>query len=155
MKTLALALLAALPLAYQATKEVPAPPDKVAVHLMFEGEAEEAIELYVSLLPGSEVESIERYGPGEEGTEGSVKLATVSLAGLPTLFFDSSLDHPFTFTPSISLFVTCESEAELDKLFAELSKDGQVLMPPSDYGFSKKFTWVEDRFGVSWQLNLP
>jgi predicted 3-demethylubiquinone-9 3-methyltransferase (glyoxalase superfamily) len=156
MKPIPLALLALVPLAYQATQEEPAPPGKVAVHLMFEGKAEEALELYVSLLPGSKVESIERFGPGEAmGKEGSVKLATVSLAGTRCLFFDSSFDHPFTFTPSMSLFVTCESEAELDQLFAELSKEGQVLMPPANYDFSRKFTWVEDRFGVSWQLNWP
>jgi predicted 3-demethylubiquinone-9 3-methyltransferase (glyoxalase superfamily) len=63
--------------------------------------------------------------------------------------------HPFTFTPAMSLFVDCESEAELDAAFGTLSAGGQVLMPPSNYGFSAKFAWVSDRFGVSWQLNLP
>lgn len=155
MKPLVLALLGLAPLAYQGSQETPAALPKVTVHLMFEGRAEEAFELYVSLLPGSKVESVERYGPGEMGKEGTVMLATVSLAGMRVLFFDSPAPHPFTFTPAMSLFVTCESEAELDKLFAELSKEGQVLMPLASYDFSKKFTWVEDRFGVSWQLNLP
>jgi predicted 3-demethylubiquinone-9 3-methyltransferase (glyoxalase superfamily) len=65
------------------------------------------------------------------------------------------MKHGFTFTPSISLFVDCESEAELDAAFGVLSEGGKILMPPSNYGFSTKFTWVSDRFGVSWQLNLP
>ncbi|WP_219999912.1 VOC family protein [Halomonas sp. LBP4] len=59
-----------------------------------------------------------------------------------------------TFTPSMSLFVESESEAELDEAFAQLSSGGEVLMPPDDYGFSARFTWLNDRFGVSWQLNL-
>jgi len=63
--------------------------------------------------------------------------------------------HEFTFTPAVSLFVQCEDEAELDRLHAALSEGGGELMPPGDYGFSRKFTWVNDRFGVSWQLNLP
>jgi predicted 3-demethylubiquinone-9 3-methyltransferase (glyoxalase superfamily) len=63
--------------------------------------------------------------------------------------------HAFTFTPSLSLFVDCAGEDALDRRFAALSDGGQVLMPPADYGFSRKFAWVQDRFGVSWQLNLP
>jgi len=68
--------------------------------------------------------------------------------------FDSPVKHPFSFTPSISIFVECENEAELDEAFQQLSTGGQVLMPPGNYGFSTKFGWVNDRFGVSWQLNL-
>ncbi len=59
----------------------------------------------------------------------------------------------FTFTPSISLFVECKSEVELDEAFNRLAEGGAVLMPLNNYGFSKKFGWLNDRFGVSWQLN--
>jgi len=159
MKLVALTLLALVPLAPITTRGTPKPaqaaPPKVTSLLMFEGQAEEALELYVSLLPGSKIESLERYGPGEPGAEGSVKLATVSLAGSCYLFIDSNVKHPFTFTPSISLFVTCADEAEIDALSAKLSEDGKVFMPLGSYGFSKKFAWVADRFGVSWQLTLP
>jgi predicted 3-demethylubiquinone-9 3-methyltransferase (glyoxalase superfamily) len=55
----------------------------------------------------------------------------------------------------MSLFVDCDSVEELAHLFARLSDGGSVLMPPDDYGFSQRFAWVADRFGVSWQLNLP
>lgn len=61
----------------------------------------------------------------------------------------------FTFTPSMSIFVDCENEAESNQAFQQLSEGGKVLMPLDNYGFSKKFGWVSDRFGVSWQLNLP
>ncbi len=67
---------------------------------------------------------------------------------------DSYVKHGFTFTPAISLYVNCKSEEEINDLFAELSKGGQVLMPLDRYPFSDKFGWVADRFGVSWQLNL-
>jgi predicted 3-demethylubiquinone-9 3-methyltransferase (glyoxalase superfamily) len=127
----------------------------ITTHLMFEGAAEEAMTFYVSLFPGSEIRSIERYGPDGPGREGSVKWASFSLAGRDFMCIDSPAKHAFTFTPSISLFVDCESESELDALFARLSDGGQVFMPVADYGFSTKFGWVGDRFGVSWQLNLP
>jgi predicted 3-demethylubiquinone-9 3-methyltransferase (glyoxalase superfamily) len=62
--------------------------------------------------------------------------------------------HAFTFTPSISVFVECESEAELEAVFSRLAAGGSVLMPLDNYGFSTRFGWVKDRFGVSWQMNL-
>ena len=126
----------------------------VTPFLMFEGVAEEAANLYVSVFRDSGIRRIERYGPGEGGAEGSVKRCDFVVAGLPLRCFDSPMKHAFTFTPSVSLFVECESEAELDAAFARLSAGGAVMMPPGDYGFIAKFAWVGDRFGVSWQLNL-
>jgi predicted 3-demethylubiquinone-9 3-methyltransferase (glyoxalase superfamily) len=122
---------------------------------MFEGVAEEAMNFYVSLFRGSEIQQVERYGPDGPGAEGTVKVARFTLAGQDLMCIDSPAKHAFTFTPSISLFVDCESEAELDELFGRLSAGGGVLMPLGNYGFSTKFGWVNDRFGVSWQLNLP
>lgn len=122
--------------------------------LMFEGSAEAALRFYVSLFRNSEITQIERYGPGEMGAEGSVKRADFVLAGQPVICIDSPAKHAFTFTPSVSLFVECEDEAELDRVFAQLTEGGGVLMPPNNYGFSTKFAWVNDRYGVSWQLNL-
>ncbi len=127
----------------------------VTPFLMFEGAAEEAATLYVSLFRDSSIRSIERYRPGEGGPEGGVKQCHFTVAGQPLRCFDSPVKHAFTFTPSVSLFVDCESEAELDAAFATLSAGGKVMMPPGNYGFSAKFAWVSDRFGVSWQLNLP
>ena len=67
---------------------------------------------------------------------------------------DSPAKHAFTFTPSHSFFVECESDAEIERLAAALGAEGKVLMPLDNYGFSRRFSWVSDRFGVSWQLNL-
>lgn len=128
---------------------------RAATFLMFEGVAEEAMARYVLLFGGSEVTSIERYGPGEAGKEGSVKRSDFTLCGHRMICIDSPATHAFTFTPSMSIFVDCQDEAEFERAFADLSTDGSVMMPPDAYGFSRKFAWVSDRYGVSWQLNLP
>ena len=70
------------------------------------------------------------------------------------MLLDSPVRHDFTFTPAFSLFVECDSEDQIRWLFEELSEEGRVFMPLESYGFSRQFTWVADRFGVSWQLNL-
>jgi predicted 3-demethylubiquinone-9 3-methyltransferase (glyoxalase superfamily) len=127
---------------------------KITTFLMFEGQAEEAMNFYVSLFDG-EVVSIRRYGPDGQGAEGSVEHATFTLAGQEYMCIDSSVKHGFGFTPAVSLYVTCADEPEIDRLYAALSEKGGVLMPLNDYGFSKKFGWVNDRYGVSWQLTLP
>ena len=123
--------------------------------LMFEGKAEEAMALYVSLFPDAAMTDIVRYGSGQAGKEGSVLRATFSIAGQSVMCIDSPAKHAFTFTPSFSFFVETESEDELRRLAAALGEGGSVMMPLGDYGFSRQFTWVSDRFGVSWQLNLP
>lgn len=122
---------------------------------MFEGKAEAAMRFYVSLFKNSRIKTLKHYGPGQPGAEGSVLHATFSLNGQDFICIDSPAKHAFTFTPSISLFVDCETEGELDEVYARLSDGGQVMMPLAAYPFSRKFGWVSDKFGVSWQLNLP
>jgi predicted 3-demethylubiquinone-9 3-methyltransferase (glyoxalase superfamily) len=122
--------------------------------LMFDGSAEEAMRFYVSLFRNSEIKRLDRYGPNELGVEGSVKLAEFTVAGQELMCIDSPAKHAFTFTPAISLFVECEDEAEMDSALKQLSVNGAVLMEPGDYGFSKKFAWINDHHGVSWQLNV-
>lgn len=122
--------------------------------LMFDGVAEEAMRFYISIFPDSGVESLDLYGSGEPGAEGTVKRANFTVAGQELVCIDSPIKHAFSFTPSISLFVECESEAELHSAFGQLSAGGAVLMPLDNYGFSTRFGWVNDRYGVSWQLNL-
>ena len=119
----------------------------VTPFLMFEGKAAEAVEFYVALLGGG-ISAMERR------PDGGVQRCMFTLRGREYRAFDSPAKHDFTFTPAISLFVECADEAELDRLFAALSRDGKVLMPPNNYGFSRKFAWCNDRFGVSWQINL-
>jgi predicted 3-demethylubiquinone-9 3-methyltransferase (glyoxalase superfamily) len=127
----------------------------VATHLMFAGEASAALELYASVFADFRVEHIERYQPGQAGTPGSIHRADIIFGEHRLVVIDSPVKHAFTFTPAMSLFVDCDSAATLDSAFAQLSKDGQVFMPIANYGFSQRFGWCCDRFGVSWQLNLP
>jgi predicted 3-demethylubiquinone-9 3-methyltransferase (glyoxalase superfamily) len=119
------------------------------------GQAEEAITFYLSLFKNSQIIAIDRYGANEQEPEGTVRLARFTLAGREYMAIDSAAAHNFTFTPAFSIFVTCESESELEKLYEALSAGGGLLMPLDNYGFSRKFGWVNDRYGVSWQMNLP
>ena len=123
--------------------------------LMFEGKAEAAANLYVSVIPDSVILSIERWAAGQPGKEGSVRMARLRLGDLEVMCFDSPVPHAFTFTPASSLFLVCRSEEEIDRLSAALGEGGAFLMPLGNHGFSRKFAWLNDRFGVSWQLNLP
>jgi predicted 3-demethylubiquinone-9 3-methyltransferase (glyoxalase superfamily) len=123
--------------------------------LMFEGRAEEAMTLYVRVVPGSQIVEVERYGPEGPGKDGTIKRALFSVGGQVVQCVDSFVAHGFTFTPSISFMVECESESQLDALWSALIEGGSALMPLDNYGFSRRFGWLNDRFGVSWQLNLP
>lgn len=125
-----------------------------ATHLMFMGDASAALDLYSRTFAQFRVGTMERYGPGEPGPRGTIKRADATLGSHALVVIDSPIKHAFTFTPAISLFVNCESAEELDRAFASLSEDGQVFMPIDNYGFSRRFGWCSDRFGVSWQLNL-
>ena len=132
---------------------------KTTTFLMFVGDmagkAEEAMRSYTLLFPNSQIKSIAKYESDEPGgKKGMVKFAVFTLHGLDYMAIDSTAPHQFTFTPSISIFVQCDNEAELDNLYKKLSEAGRELMPLDNYGFSRKFGWVNDRYGVSWQMNL-
>lgn len=127
----------------------------VATHLMFAGDASAALALYAAVFAEFRLDSIERYGSGEAGAEGTVRRADVTFGQHRIVVIDSPVKHAFTFTPATSLFVDCDSVSALDAAFTQLAQDGQVFMPIADYGFSQRFGWCSDRFGVSWQLNLP
>lgn len=121
---------------------------------MFEGRAEEAVNLYTSAVPDSAITSLVKYQAGQGGAEGSVQMAEFTLNGSSFKAIDSPAKHQFTFTPSISIFIDCDTEAEIDELYAKLSEGGSVMMPLQEYPFRKKFAWFADKFGVSWQVGL-
>ena len=128
--------------------------EEINPFLMFPNGAEQAMNFYISLFPGSRIEKIEHFDKPGPGVEGSVKLATLNLLGRKLEFFDSPVRHAFTFTPAISFSVVCEGAEEVDRLFAALSEGGQVLMGLDAYPFARRYGWVNDRFGVSWQLRF-
>jgi predicted 3-demethylubiquinone-9 3-methyltransferase (glyoxalase superfamily) len=113
------------------------------------------MKFYASLIPGSEIGEVVRWGKGQPGAEGTVMKAAFTVGGQTVMCTDSVVQHGFSFTPSFSFWVTCDSEEEIRRLTAALSEGGNTLMPLGSYGFSREFAWVSDKFGVSWQLNLP
>lgn len=107
--------------------------------LMFHGGFDAAVALWREAFPDLLLEAL---APGR---------ARVTLAGQALYLFDSPVRHAFGFTPAISLLVETTA-AEVDRLAAVLGDGGTVLMPLDAYDFSPRFTWLNDRFGVSWQL---
>lgn len=123
--------------------------------LMFQGGvAQSALDLYFAVFPDSRLVHAEHYRPGEPGPAGTIKVAVFTLCGREFMCSDSPVPHQFSFTPSSSTFVDFDSVEEMERAFHALSEGGQVLMPLDNYGFSKRFGWLADRFGVSWQLNV-
>jgi predicted 3-demethylubiquinone-9 3-methyltransferase (glyoxalase superfamily) len=113
---------------------------KVRPYLWFNDNAREAVEFYVSLIKGSEITGIHEFDGGAEGTPARVQWLTFTLAGQQFMALNGG--PMFQFTPAISLFVDCESQAEVDDLWNRLSEGGQKL----------SCGWVTDRFGLSWQI---
>jgi predicted 3-demethylubiquinone-9 3-methyltransferase (glyoxalase superfamily) len=128
--------------------------DVVRPFLMFQGGvASAALDFYCSLFPDAKIDAIERYGADGPGPEGTIKLARFTIGAQSVLCSDSFIKHAFGFTPSFSFFVDVESEERVRALAARLKDGGADLMPVGNYGFSRLFAWVNDRFGVSWQIN--
>jgi predicted 3-demethylubiquinone-9 3-methyltransferase (glyoxalase superfamily) len=129
---------------------------KIVPSLWFDTEAEEAAKLYTTLFKNSEIGDTARYS--EAGQEihrqkpGTVMTVEYALDGYK---FSALNGGPyFKFNPSISFLVYCESEDEVDALWEELARDGSELMPLQAYPFSKRYGWVADRYGLSWQVSV-
>ncbi len=125
---------------------------RAKTQLMFQGQAEEAMDLYAEVFAEAEIEDVRRVGPDGPGAPGAFELALLRLGGQTFEIFESPVEHGFAFTPSVSISVQLEDAAEVDRAFARLAEGGQVLMPLDAYPFSPRFGWLADRFGVSWQL---
>lgn len=124
------------------------PTQKITPFFMFSGNAEEAMNFYTSIFDQSEIQSILHQDNGQ------VLHATFTLKGQTFMCIDNSTGVRHAFTPALSLYVACDSVDEIERTFEKLAQDGQVLMPLGPYPFSEKFGWVQDKYGVSWQLTL-
>lgn len=139
----------------ETNKEVTTVVQKITPFLTFQkNDAEDTMNLYISLFENSRVIDMKRWGKEGPGKEGTIMHASFELNGQKFMCSDSPPVHNWDFTPAVSNYVECEDEEEIDRLFSKLSENGEIAMPLDNYGFSKKFGWVVDRFGVSWQLNL-
>lgn len=132
------------------------PSPKIIPHLWFDNEAEEATEFYASLFNDSTIGNITRYT--EEGQEihgqeaGTVMTVDFKLSGQRFIALNGG-PH-FKFTPAISFYVTCKTADEVDTLWQKLSERGEILMPLDTYDWSEKYGWVQDKYGLSWQISL-
>jgi predicted 3-demethylubiquinone-9 3-methyltransferase (glyoxalase superfamily) len=130
--------------------------DPISPCLWFEGQAEEAAKFYTSLFKDSKMGYLTRYGKSASKAsgqkEGSVMCVRFEIAGLPILGLNGG--PYFKHSPSMSLFVWCNSEKEIDHLWKELSKGGNVRMGLDKYPWSQKYGWTTDKYGVEWQLIL-
>lgn len=122
------------------------PTAKIEPCLMFIGDqlgkARQAMALYTSLFADSGVVDQELYEAGEESPEGTVKFARFKLAGQSFTAMENGGDHGFTFTPAISLMVSCADQGEIDCLWDSLSRDGTLM----------QCGWLSDTYGVTWQI---
>ena len=116
--------------------------------------ATEAMTLYTGLFSdGAVLWEQRRPADAPEGA-GTVEVAELVVAGLHVRCSDSHVEHAWDFTPAVALWVTCASAEEQRGLVDALAVGGAVFMPLDDYGFGP-FAWVQDRFGISWQLAGP
>ena len=128
---------------------------QIATFLTFQKEdAEQAMDFYIELFDHSKIVNIKRWGKEGPGKEGTIMHATFKLKGKLFMCSDSPPIHDWDFTPAVSNYIACSDESELERLFTKLSENGKVMMPLNNYGFIQKFGFVEDKFGISWQLNL-
>lgn len=137
-------------------QNTPSEKNQIVSFLTFQDDnAENAMNLYMDLFDNSKVINIQRWGKEGPGTKGKIMHATFELNGRSFMCSDSPPVHDWDFTPAISNYVDCESDKELNRLFSRFAEKGKVMMPLNNYGFSQKFGWVVDEYGISWQLNLP
>jgi predicted 3-demethylubiquinone-9 3-methyltransferase (glyoxalase superfamily) len=129
---------------------------KINPFLWFDNHADEAAGFYISIFPDSRItgktvykkEGFEHHGR----PEGSTMTVSFKIGGQDFVALNGG--PFFEFSPAVSFFVTCESVHEVDWLWKELSFEGRILMPLDKYDWSEKYGWVQDRFGVSWQISL-
>jgi predicted 3-demethylubiquinone-9 3-methyltransferase (glyoxalase superfamily) len=119
----------------------------ITLHLWFDKEAKEAAELYTSIFKDSKIKSTATLHNTPSGT---VDVLTIELLGQE--FKLISAGPLFKFTPAVSFLVACETKKEIDALWNELAKRGSALMELGDYPFSERYGWIQDRYGLSWQL---
>ena len=113
---------------------------KITTFLTYNGQAEEAMNLYTSVFPNSKITSTRRYGDAGPGEPGSLMTGTFELDGQEFMALNGG--PTFGFAQGFSLFVDCDTQAEVDELWEKLSEGGE----PGRCG------WLTDKFGVSWQI---
>ena len=113
---------------------------KITPFLWFDGNAEEAVNFYVSIFKDAKILNLSRYGEAGPGPKGSVMSATFQLQGQEFIALNGG--PQFKFTPAISFFVHCQTQEEVDELWEKLSAGGR----------KDRCGWLTDKYGLSWQI---
>lgn len=113
---------------------------KITPFLWFNGQAEEAVNFYVSVFKNSSIGRVKRYGDAGPGPKGSVMSVEFQLDGQDFIALNGG--PQFTFTPAVSFFVNCETQEEVDELWEKLSAGGQI----------QHCGWLQDKYGLTWQI---
>ena len=113
---------------------------KITPFLWFDNNAEEAINFYISVFHNGKILSMSRYGDGGPGPKGQVMTATFEIEGQRFMVLNGG--PMFRFTEAISLFVSCETQEEVDSLWEKLTECGK----------ESRCGWLKDRYGLSWQI---
>ena len=122
---------------------------KITPHLWFDKEAREAAEFYTSVFPEGRINRVTTL---HNTPSGDTEIVSFEIFGQP--FMGISAGPLFKFNPSISFHVKCKTTAEVDAFWEKLSAGGTVLMERGAYPWSKWYGWVQDRYGLSWQVIL-
>lgn len=122
---------------------------KIVPHLWFDKEAKEATAFYATLFPNSKVKNVVTISNTPSGDS---DIVTFDLAGLP--FMAISAGPYFKFNPSISMFTVFDNEADIEEVWNKLAEGGKVLMAYDTYPWATKYGWLQDKYGLSWQLSM-
>lgn len=122
---------------------------KITTHLWFDTQAKEAAEFYTSTFPESRIKHTMTL---HNTPSGSVDMLTIELMGEEFMLI--SAGPLFTFNPSVSFLIACKTKDEVDALWEKLSERGKALMELGTYPFSEQYGWVQDKYGLSWQIML-
>lgn len=130
---------------------------KIIPCLWFNNEAEEAANFYTSIFKGGKIGKISRYDKASAEASGRPEgsALTVEFEIEDCTFTGLNGGSNFQINPSISFIISRETEEEINELWEKLSEGGKILIPLDSYPFSKRYGWVQDKYGVSWQLILP
>ena len=129
---------------------------KVTTFLMFNGNAEEAINLCMDAFEDAEILSMVKYDEESGEMAGAVQHAIFRIKDQVLMAIDNINGVDIEITPAMSLYVTVDNAMEMERLFSKLKSGGAILMPKTEMPPTfKEFTWIVDRFGVNFQLALP
>ena len=125
---------------------------KITPFLTFHGNAEDAMNYYVSILPDCKIESVVYFEDGGRGDPEKVMTGVLSVMGQQFMFMDMNAEYDCpVFSWSTSFYLQCKDEAEFDSIFDGFAKDGLVMMKEDNFMQFKKVAWVTDKYGITWQ----